>query len=30
MLAGVWAHYMYAVYELIMIKRLGKKDKPLL
>jgi hypothetical protein len=30
MLAGVWAHYMYAVYELIMIKRLSKKDKPLL
>jgi hypothetical protein len=29
MLAGVWAHYMYAVYELIMIKRLSKKDKPL-
>ncbi len=26
MLAGVWAHYMYAVYELIMIKRLSKKD----
>jgi len=24
MLAGVWAHYMYAVYELIMIKRLSK------
>ena len=30
MLAGVWAHYMYAVYELVMIKRLSKKDKPLL
>jgi hypothetical protein len=30
MLAGVWAHYMYAVYELIMIKRLSKKDKPIL
>jgi hypothetical protein len=30
MLAGVWAHYVYAVYELIMIKRLSKKDKPLL
>jgi hypothetical protein len=29
MLAGVWAHYFYAVYELIMIKRLSKKDKPL-
>lgn len=29
MLAGVWAHYVYAVYELIMIKRLSKKDKPL-
>lgn len=28
MLAGVWAHYVYAVYELIMIKHLGKKDKP--
>jgi hypothetical protein len=30
MLAGVWAHYFYAVYELVMIKRLSKKDKPLL
>ena len=29
MLAGVWAHYVYAVYELIMIRRLGKKNKPL-
>lgn len=29
MLAGVWAHYVYAVYELVMIKRLSKKDKPL-
>lgn len=29
MLAGVWAHYFYAVYELIMIKRLSKKNKPL-
>jgi hypothetical protein len=29
MLAGVWAHYVYAVYELIMIKRHSKKDKPL-
>jgi hypothetical protein len=29
MLAGVWAHYLYAVYELVMIKRLSKKDKPL-
>ncbi|MDP1621817.1 MAG: hypothetical protein Q8M08_05720 [Bacteroidales bacterium] len=29
MLVGVWAHYVYAVYELIMIKRLSKKDKPL-
>ena len=28
MLAGVWAHYLYAVYELIMIKRLSKKEKP--
>jgi len=27
MLAGVWAHYFYAVYELVMIKRLSKKDK---
>lgn len=27
MLAGVWAHYAYAVYELIMIRRLGKKTK---
>jgi len=29
MLAGVWAHYAYAVYELVMIKRLSKKNKPL-
>ncbi|MFZ4522335.1 MAG: hypothetical protein ACOYNC_11560 [Bacteroidales bacterium] len=29
MLVGVWAHYMYAVYELFMIKQLSKKDKPL-
>jgi len=29
MLAGVWAHYVYAVYELVMIKRLSKKDKPI-
>ena len=29
MLAGVWAHYVYAVYELVMIKRQSKKDKPL-
>ena len=28
MLAGVWAHYIYAVYELVMIKRLSKKEKP--
>jgi hypothetical protein len=28
MLAGVWAHYFYAVYELVMIKRLSNKDKP--
>jgi hypothetical protein len=28
MLVGVWAHYVYAVYELVMIKRLSKKDKP--
>ncbi|MCX6277376.1 MAG: hypothetical protein NT004_04685 [Bacteroidetes bacterium] len=26
MLLGVWAHYFYAVYELIMIKRLSKKN----
>jgi len=25
MLAGVWAHYGYAVYELVMIRRLSKK-----
>lgn len=30
MLAGVWAHYVYAVYELVMIKRLSKKDKSLI
>ncbi len=29
MLAGVWAHYVYAVYELIMIKRHSKNNKPL-
>ena len=29
MLAGVWAHYIYAVYELVMIRRLSKNDKPL-
>jgi hypothetical protein len=29
MLLGVWAHYVYAVYELVMIKKLSKKDKPL-
>jgi hypothetical protein len=28
MLAGVWAHYMYAVWELFMIKLNNKKDKP--
>jgi hypothetical protein len=28
MLIGVWAHYAYAVYELVMIKRLSKKEKP--
>jgi hypothetical protein len=28
MLAGVWAHYIYAVYELVMIKRLSKREKP--
>ena len=27
MLTGVWAHYAYAVYELVMIKKLSKKDK---
>jgi hypothetical protein len=26
MLLGVWAHYIYAVYELVMIKRLSKKE----
>ena len=26
MLLGVWAHYIYAVYELVMIKKLSKKD----
>jgi hypothetical protein len=26
MLVGVWAHYVYAVYELVMIKRLSKKN----
>jgi len=30
MLSGVWAHYMYAVWELIMIRRSSKKDKPIL
>ena len=25
MLAGVWGHYFYAIYELIMIRRAGKK-----
>ncbi|MCX6287857.1 MAG: hypothetical protein NTY96_12145 [Bacteroidetes bacterium] len=28
MLAGVWAHYVYAVWELIMIKQASKKDQP--
>ena len=28
MLAGVWAHYVYAVYELVMIRFHSKKDKP--
>ena len=28
MLAGVWAHYIYAVWELVMIKFESKKDKP--
>jgi hypothetical protein len=28
MLAGVWAHYFYAVWELIMIKRSGKNNQP--
>jgi hypothetical protein len=26
MLLGVWAHYVYAVYELVMIKRLSNKE----
>ena len=26
MLAGVWAHYIYAVYELVMIKKLSKRE----
>ena len=30
MLAGVWAHYFYAVWELIMIKFTGNNDKPTL
>jgi hypothetical protein len=30
MLAGVWAHYIYAVWELVMIKFASKKDTPLL
>lgn len=28
MLAGVWAHYFYAVFELVMIKMMSEKDKP--
>ena len=28
MLAGVWAHYFYAVWELVMIKNASKKDQP--
>lgn len=28
MLLGVWAHYIYAVYELIMIKRISDENKP--
>jgi hypothetical protein len=28
MLAGVWAHYCYAVYELVMIRFHSKKDQP--
>lgn len=28
MLAGVWAHYFYAVWELVMIKKASKKDQP--
>ncbi|MEI6455185.1 MAG: hypothetical protein WCO93_02760 [bacterium] len=28
MLAGVWAHYFYAIYELVMIKLHHKKDQP--
>jgi hypothetical protein len=27
MLLGVWAHYAYAVYELVMIKRIGKENE---
>ncbi|MCX6284313.1 MAG: hypothetical protein NTW31_08775 [Bacteroidetes bacterium] len=30
MLAGVWAHYFYAVWELFMIKKASKKDQPLI
>jgi len=30
MLAGVWAHYVYAVWELFMIRAASKKDKPTL
>jgi len=28
MLTGVWAHYIYAIYELIIIKFHKEKDKP--
>lgn len=28
MLVGVWAHYIYAIYELVMIKRLNRKQPP--
>lgn len=30
MLAGVWAHYFYAVWELVMIRKASKKDQPVL
>jgi hypothetical protein len=28
MLLGVWAHYVYAIYELVMIKKISKKPQP--
>jgi len=27
MLAGVWGHYLYAIYELYMIRKIGKREK---